>query len=212
MARITAIRTKLAELFPEAVCALQFHNPLELLIATILSAQCTDARVNLVTRDLFVKHRSVEDFANMPQAVLEQEIHSTGFFRNKAKNIIACCQKLIANHGGEVPAVMDQLVQLPGVGRKTANCVMGNGFGIATGVVVDTHVQRLSHRLGLVPESIMDPGKIEQKLMQLIPQKEWIVFSHRLMRHGRQTCNARRPDCSNCSLAELCPQNGVQTH
>lgn len=211
LARIVSIRTKLTELFSDAECALHFRNPLELLIATILSAQCTDVRVNQVTQELFKKYRSAEDFANVPQAVLEQEIHSTGFFRNKAKNIIACCQELITHYDGEVPAVMEQLVRLPGVGRKTANCVMGNGFGEATGVVVDTHVQRLSRRLGLVPESMTDPVKIERELMRLIPQEEWITFSHRLILHGRKTCNARRPDCSHCPLAEQCPRNGVQT-
>lgn len=207
--RAAAIHSRLAEEFPEAACALSFRNPLELLIATILSAQCTDARVNLVTPGLFERHPTAQDFADTPQEILENEIRSTGFYRNKAKNIIACCRMLIDRHQGEVPADMEALVALPGVGRKTANCVLGNGFGMASGVVVDTHVIRLSRRMGLVPESETDAVRIEKVLMDLIPQKDWILFSHRLMLHGRRTCTARSPGCERCTVSELCPKKPI---
>ena len=202
--RVAAIDERLAEEFPEAACALQFESPLQLLVATILSAQCTDVRVNMVTPTLFAEFPTARDFADVPQEVLEDRIHSTGFFRNKAKNIIATCREIVRHHGGEVPADFDLLTSLPGVGRKTANCVLGNGFGIAEGFVVDTHVIRLSRRLGLVPPDEKNPERIEAVLTQLVPQEHWIRFSHELILHGRRTCNARRPDCEHCCIAEWC--------
>jgi endonuclease-3 len=197
----------LAEEYPDAECALRFKSPLELLIATILSAQCTDVRVNLVTKDLFRRYRSAKDYANADLAELEGQIKSTGFFRNKAKNIQACCRSLAEDHGGKVPAELDQLVKLPGVGRKTANVVLGTAFEIASGVVVDTHVSRLSGRLGLTRHK--DPVKIEQDLMRLLPSTEWVAFSHRLIHHGRRICIARRPKCDACHLQGVCPRIGV---
>ena len=194
--------------YPDAECALVHDSPLELLIATILSAQCTDARVNIVTESLFRKYRKAEDFARAPLKQLEKEVKTTGFFRNKAKNIKGCCQKLVDEHGGEVPKDLDSLVQLPGVGRKTANVVLGTAFGISSGVVVDTHVTRLSHRLGLTTSS--DAVKIERDLMTQLPKKEWVDFSHRMIHHGRRICVARRPKCSQCSLAKICPRVGVE--
>jgi endonuclease-3 len=196
--------------YPDAHCSLDYRTPLELLIATILSAQCTDVRVNLVTPGLFRHYRSAQDFAQAPTAKLEQEIKSTGFFRNKAKSIQGCCRKLVDDYGGQVPQELDQLVQLPGVGRKTANVVLGSGFGIPSGVVVDTHVTRLAQRLGLTTAT--DAVKIEQDLMQQLPKKEWIGFSHRLIWHGRQVCVARKPRCSACVLSKVCPRIGVTSH
>jgi endonuclease-3 len=193
--------------YPAAECALVHDNPLELLIATILSAQCTDERVNIVTKELFQKYGTAEDFARAPLADLERAIQSTGFFRNKAKNIKGCCQQLVEQHGGEVPRDLEALVVLPGVGRKTANVVLGTAFGIPSGVVVDTHVTRLSQRLGLTRHT--DAVKIEQDLMNLLPRKEWIDFSHRLIHHGRRICIARRPKCEQCVLAKWCPRIGV---
>ena len=193
--------------YPDATCALTHDSPLELLIATILSAQCTDTRVNLVTNDLFRKYRTASQFARMRLPTLERAIQSTGFFRNKAKNIKACCQQLAESYHGEVPQDMDALVQLPGVGRKTANVVLGTAYGLATGVVVDTHVSRLSQRLGLSSEK--DPVKIEADLMELLPRKEWIDFSHRMIHHGRQVCSARKPRCDSCSMTKFCPKMGV---
>ncbi|HEY6563800.1 MAG TPA: endonuclease III [Pirellulaceae bacterium] len=193
--------------YVDAECALRHSNPLQLLIATILSAQCTDERVNLVTRTLFSKYRTARDFAACPQAELEEAIRSTGFFRNKAKHIRACCEVLVREHGGEVPAELDALVKLPGIGRKTANVVLGTAYGLATGVVVDTHVMRLSRRLGLTRHR--DPVKIEQDLMQALPTKEWVNFSHRLIHHGRRICQARRPRCEVCGLTDICPKLGV---
>jgi endonuclease-3 len=204
-----AVAHGLAELYPEAHCALNFSNPLELLIATILSAQCTDERVNIVTRDLFRKYRSAQDFADAPLADIEKLIHSAGFYRNKAKNIKACCQGLVENHGGEVPQELAALVVLAGVGRKTANVVLGTAFGIPSGVVVDTHVTRLTNRLGLTKQT--DAVKIEQDLIRLLPPEEWIDFSHRLIWHGRRVCQARKPLCAECKLAEICPKIGVVT-
>ena len=201
------VDARLAKSYPDATCALVHHSPLELLIATILSAQCTDQRVNLVTRELFQKYRTAEDFARVPLPRLEKAIQSTGFFRNKAKNIKACCQALVDEYDGEVPAGMEALVALPGIGRKTANVVLGTAFGLATGVVVDTHVGRLSRRLGLSSEQ--DAVKVEADLMQLLPQKSWIDFSHRMIHHGRQVCGARKPLCDDCGLAKICPQVGV---
>lgn len=208
-ARNHAVRVarKLASMYPVAECALVHESPLELLVATILSAQCTDVRVNIVTKELFQKYRTAADFARMPLAKLEQAIKSTGFFRNKAKNIKACCQALVEQHGGEVPRDLESLVVLPGVGRKTANVVLGTAFGIPSGVVVDTHVTRLSNRLGLTEQK--DAVKIEKDLMRELPPKEWIAFSHRLILHGRQVCAARKPLCDSCRLADLCPRIGV---
>ena len=197
----------LAATYPEAECALHHENPLQLLIATILSAQCTDARVNMVTPALFAKYPTAADFAEAPQEEVEQVIQSTGFFRSKAKNIRACCRDLVDKHGGEVPRDLESLVQLAGVGRKTANVVLGTAFGIASGVVVDTHVGRLSKRLGLTRAT--QPEKIEQDLMALLPKSEWVDFSHRMIHHGRQICMARKPRCGECPLNAECPKIGV---
>jgi endonuclease III len=207
-ARLKKIIAALDHTYPEAHCELDHRNPLELLIATILSAQCTDRRVNIVTAELFKKYRSAADYANASLVELEQAIKSTGFFRNKAKNIQACCRKLLERHGGQVPRTMEELTQLDGVGRKTANVVLGNAFGINVGVVVDTHVARLSHRLGLTGQKT--PEKIERDLMALVPQKQWTRFSHWLIWHGRRRCDARKPDCGNCEIKSLCPQIGVK--
>lgn len=198
---------RLKKAYPEAVCALQFQTPLQLLVATILSAQCTDVRVNLVTKDLFRKYPDAQAFAAARPHELERAIQSTGFFRNKAKNIKACCTTLVGEHDGQVPQQLDALVKLPGVGRKTANVVLGTAFGIPTGVVVDTHVARLSQRLGLTRHK--DPVKIERDLMAELPKREWIGFSHRMIAHGRQICVARKPKCEVCPLAEICPKIGV---
>jgi endonuclease-3 len=195
--------------YPVAECALVHDSPLELLIATILSAQCTDERVNIVTKELFRKYRSAEAFAQAPIGDLEKAVQSTGFFRNKAKNIKACCQQLVDRYDGQVPQDMNALVELPGIGRKTANVVLGTAFGIASGVVVDTHVTRLSQRLGVTENT--DAVKIEQDLIAQLPRKEWIEFSHRLIHHGRRVCVARRPRCSKCVLAKWCPRIGVTT-
>jgi endonuclease III len=189
--------------YPNAHCELDHANPLELLVATILSAQCTDKQVNIVTADLFRKYRAAGDYAHAPLAELEQDVRRIGLYRNKAKNIQAACRTLIERHNGGVPKMMDELVALDGVGRKTANVVLGNAFGINVGVVVDTHVARLSQRLGLTKE--MDPVKIEQALMKLVPQADWAQFSHWLIWHGRRRCSARKPDCAGCELKELCP-------
>jgi endonuclease-3 len=207
-ARIKKIITALDRTYPEAKCELRHSKPLELLIATILSAQCTDKRVNIVAKDLFKKYRSAADYANASLAELEQAIRTTGFFRNKAKNIRACCRKLVERHAGKVPQTMEELTQLDGVGRKTANVVLGNAFGINAGVVVDTHVARLSQRLGLTKQK--DPEKIERELMQLVPQKQWTLFSHWLIWHGRRRCSARKPDCDHCEVKKLCPQIGIK--
>ena len=206
-ARLKKVIAALDRTYPQAHCELDHADPLQLLIATILSAQCTDKRVNLVTKELFKKCRSAADYANAPLAELEQAVKSTGFFRNKAKNIQACCRKLIERHGGKVPRTMEELTQLDGVGRKTANVVLGNAFGINVGVVVDTHVMRLSQRLGLTKQKT--PEKIELELMALVPQKQWTRFSHWLIWHGRRRCDARRPDCAHCEIKKLCPLFGV---
>jgi endonuclease-3 len=207
-ARLKKIIAALDRAYPDAHCELNHANPLQLLVATILSAQCTDKRVNIVTRELFKKYRSASDFANAPLAELEQAIKSTGFFRNKGKNIQACCRKLIVRHVGKVPRTMEELTQLDGVGRKTANVVLGNAFDINVGVVVDTHVTRLSRRLGLTKQKT--PEKIELELMALVPQKQWTLFSHWLIWHGRRRCAARRPDCEGCEIRKLCPQIGLK--
>lgn len=193
--------------YPDAECALRFETPLQLLVATILSAQCTDARVNLVTKDLFKKYPTAGSLAKARLPTLEKAVQSTGFFRNKAKNIKACCEKLVELYDGEVPQELDLLVELPGVGRKTANVVLGTAFGIASGVVVDTHVGRISRRLGLTEEK--DPVKVERDLEQVLARKEWVDYSHRMIHHGRQVCNARKPDCDACSMNKFCPRIGV---
>jgi endonuclease-3 len=196
----------LAKLYPDARCALDYQNPLQLLIATILSAQCTDVRVNMVTPALFARYPDAAAFANADQAELERMIQSTGFFRNKAKSIIACCKQIVEKHGGQVPATMEELTPLPGVGRKTANVILGNAFDVP-GITVDTHVGRLSRRMGLTTEE--HPEKVERDLMKVIPKKEWTMFSHRMIFHGRQVCFARKPNCDGCMLNKICPRVGV---
>jgi len=205
--RVKKILAVLRETYPDAHCELNYSNPLELLIATILSAQCTDKRVNLVTADLFKKYRSAADYANAPATELEQAIKSTGFFRNKTKSIRQCCRTILERHHGEVPRTMEELTELGGVGRKTANVVLGNAFNVNVGVVVDTHVARLAQRLGLTREK--DPQKIELQLMELVPQNQWTMLSHWLIWHGRRRCYARTPDCANCEIQDLCPRIGV---
>jgi endonuclease-3 len=205
--RVGPINAALAELYPEAVCALHFENPLQLLVATILSAQCTDARVNLVTPALFERYKTAQDFATCDIADLEQLIKSTGFFRNKAKNIRGCCQAIVEKFNGNVPQTLDELVGLPGIGRKTANVVLGNAFE-TPGITVDTHVGRLSRRMGLTRHQ--DPVKVEYSLMEIVPQAEWTNFSHRLILHGRNVCIARKPRCETCAVAALCPKVGVK--
>jgi endonuclease-3 len=197
---------ELARLYPEVKSALDFRDPLQLLVATILSAQCTDARVNRVTPALFARYPDAAAFATARPRELQKLIHSTGFYRNKARNIIGCCRALVDHHDGRVPDSLDELVPLPGVGRKTANVVLGNAFGVP-GIPVDTHVGRLSRRLGLTTHT--DPVKVERDLMAVLPRKEWVVFSHRMMRHGRLVCHARRPKCDQCTLARFCPRVGV---
>jgi endonuclease-3 len=201
--RTKKIIAGLRKAYPNAHCELNYSSPLELLVATILSAQCTDKRVNLVTRELFKNYHTARDYAEAPLADLEQAIKTAGFFRNKAKNIQACCRKLVEKHGGEVPRTMDELTHLDGVGRKTANVVLGNAFDINEGVVVDTHVGRLSTRLGLTKET--NPEKVEQNLMKLVPREQWTLFSHWLIWHGRRRCDARKPDCTACEIRVLCP-------
>jgi endonuclease-3 len=202
-ARVREILRRLRETYPVARTALNFRTPLELLVATILSAQCTDERVNRVTAELFRKYRTAADYAAAPVRELERLIRPTGYYRNKARAIKAACQKLVADFGGEVPATMEELLTLPGVARKTANVVLQNAFGIPSGIVVDTHVLRVARRLGLTTHT--DRDKVERDLMGLIPRQEWIAFSHRLILHGRQTCRARRPLCGQCVLQTLCP-------
>ena len=206
--RAREVATLLAREYADAECALVHETPFELLIATILSAQCTDERVNIVTKDLFAKYPTPAALAAVPIKRLEKLIQSTGFFRNKARNIHECCVKLVEEHGGQVPKDLDELVHLPGVGRKTANVVLGTAFGIATGVVVDTHVTRLSQRLGLTEYE--DAVKIERDLIKQLPRDEWIDFSHRMIWHGRRVCKARRPLCGSCILEKICPKIGVE--
>ncbi len=194
---------------PDAHCALNHSSAFELLIATILSAQCTDERVNIVTGDLFRKYRRPEDYLKVPAVELQQDVRTTGFFRNKTKSIQGACKMLLEEFGGEVPRTMDELLRLPGVARKTANVVLGVAYGIAAGVVVDTHVSRLSHRLRLTRQK--DAGKIEQDLMELVPRKDWIIFSHLLIFHGRRVCKARRPLCEECVVEKLCPSSSLKT-
>lgn len=207
--RTAEIIKRLKKAYPDAHCALNHTSPFELLIATILSAQCTDERVNIVTADLFRKYRGPEDFVRVSQEELERDIHSTGFFRNKAKNIKAASQRLIEVYGGQIPQSMEEILTLGGVARKTGNVVLGNAFGIASGVVVDTHVSRLSQRLGLTDEKT--PEKIELDLQELVPKRHWVMFSHWLIFHGRQVCNARKPKCYECVLADICPSFDVFT-
>ncbi|MEZ5306675.1 MAG: endonuclease III [Pyrinomonadaceae bacterium] len=199
---------RLAKMYPDAHCALNHTTPFELLIATILSAQCTDERVNIVTADLFRKYKGPKDLSEAEQSELEEDVRSTGFFRNKAKSIRGASERIMSEFGGEVPKDMDQLLSLPGVARKTANVVLGNAFNIASGVVVDTHVKRLSFRLGLTTNTV--PEKVEIDLQKLVPEKHWVMFSHWLIYHGRQVCDARKPKCDECKLADICPRKGVK--
>jgi len=203
--RTNKIIRLLKKAYPDARCALDHSNPLELLIATILSAQCTDKRVNIVTADLFRKYRTAEDYIQVAQTELEKDIRSTGFFRNKAKSIQGACRIIHETYKGRVPDTIDELLALPGVARKTANVVLGTAFGITSGIVVDTHVSRLSQRLGLTDEK--QPEKIEQDLMSLVPRKDWIIFSHLLISHGRSICHARTPLCTECVVEKLCPSS-----
>jgi endonuclease-3 len=205
--RAGKINQLLKKAFPEADCPLEHTDPVQLLVATILSAQCTDARVNMVTPALFARYPDAQAFATARQPELEKLIHSTGFFRNKARNIIACCKGLVDKHGGRVPNTIEELTALPGIGRKTANVVLGHAHGVA-GIVVDTHVGRLSRRLALTVHT--DPNKIERDLMQLIPERDWSSFSMRLIYHGRKTCTARKPNCEQCPLSDVCPKVGVE--
>lgn len=205
--RVAQLVQVLPEVYPGAHCELDFRNPLELLVATILSAQCTDKRVNLVTPALFARFRTAKDYAKAPQEKLEGMIRSTGFFRNKAKSIRAAAAAIAAEHAGRVPETMAQLHALPGVGRKTANVVLGNGFGKDEGIVVDTHVARVSARLRITRQT--DPEKIEQDLMRLVPRKYWTLWSHWLIWHGRRRCFARRPDCRQCEILRLCPSGKI---
>ena len=205
--RVAQLVETLPGVYPNAHCELNFRNPLELLVATILSAQCTDKRVNLVTPTLFAKYRTARDYANASPATLERLIRSTGFFRSKTKSIRAAAAVIVAKHAGRVPDTMEKLRGLPGVGRKTANVVLGNAFAKEEGIVVDTHVARLSHRLRLTRQS--DPEKIEQDLMKLVPRPHWTNWSHWLIWHGRRRCFARRPDCRHCEIFRLCPSGKV---
>lgn len=201
--QIQTIIAELRALYPDARCSLDFTNPLELLVATQLAAQCTDERVNIVTKSLFQKYRTVEDYATVSQEELEQDIKSTGFYRNKAKNIRTAAQRILTDFNGEVPRTMPELLSLAGVARKTANVVMGNAFGIVEGFTVDTHVTRLSRLFGWTTNT--DPVKIEQDLMHIIPQEDWLDLSHLMIFHGRAICIARRPLCEQCALAPVCP-------
>ena len=201
--QVQASIAELRRLYPDAKCSLDFSTPLELLVATQLSAQCTDERVNIVTVDLFRKYRGAEDYATVSQEEFEQDIKSTGFYRNKAKNIRAATQLILSNFGGEVPRTMQELLTLPGVARKTANVVLGNAFGIIEGFVVDTHIGRLARRLGWTTNE--DPVKVEQDLMKIVPREDWLDLSHMLIYHGRAICQARSPQCEHCTLVTLCP-------
>ena len=203
--RAGKIIKRLKQAYPDARCSLNYSTPLELLIATILSAQCTDERVNAVTAELFQKYRGAEDYVNAAPAELEHAIHSTGFFRNKAKAIQGACRMLLDEHGGRVPKTLEELIALPGVARKTANVVLGNAYGIASGVVVDTHVSRVSQRLRLTMHE--QPEKIERDLIELVPRADWIIFPHLLIAHGRAVCKARTPLCAECPVEPLCPSS-----
>lgn len=205
--RVKKILPVLKKMYPQARCSLDHAKPLELLVATILSAQCTDERVNIVTKTLFKKYRDAGAYAAVPQEELERDIQSTGFFRNKAKSIRAMAAALVEKHGGEVPRTMDELTALAGVGRKTANVVLGNAFGLNVGVTVDTHVTRLSQRLGLTKHT--DAVKIEQDLIPIVPQTDWALWSHLLIFHGRSICQARKPKCGECGVRDWCPRVDV---
>jgi len=200
--RVRAILGKLDEAYPQATCALEHKNPFQLLVATILSAQCTDQRVNMVTPALFEKYPTAKDLAYANTAELQNEIRTTGFFRNKAKSLIGASRRITKEFGGKVPQTMDELLTLPGVARKTANVVLGTAYGIAAGVVVDTHVQRVTQRLDLTKNT--EPRKIEEDLMRVIPREKWILFSHQIIWHGRRVCQARRPRCVECNLERIC--------
>lgn len=204
--RTPAILAELARLYPDAQTELDFQTPLQLMVAVMLSAQCTDKRVNLVTPALFARYRAAKDYADADRAELEGYIQSTGFYRNKAKNIQAACRTLVERHGGEVPRTLEELTALPGLGRKSANCVLGDAFGVP-GITVDTHVGRLARRLGLTTRT--DPVKVELDLMDLWPKESWTDASHRLILHGRRVCAARKPNCEVCTLAKHCPKVGV---
>lgn len=201
------IITLLKKRYPDARCTLNHKNPLELLIATILSAQCTDVRVNKVTKDLFKKYKQAEDYAGAKPEILENDIRSTGFYKNKARSIINCCKVIFEKYKGKVPATMEELVALGGIGRKTANVILGNAFGIP-GITVDTHVKRVAYRLALTKNQ--DPVKIEYDLIEMVPKKEWTQFSHLIIFHGRYTCMARKPLCAECVVEGVCPQVGVK--
>jgi endonuclease III len=201
-ARVKKILATLDKMYPDVTCALHHSNAWELLVATILSAQCTDKRVNMVTPGLFKKYPTIHDFANVSQDELAQEIKSTGFFNNKARSVIGAAKKILSDFGGEIPQDIDKLLTVPGAARKTANVVLGTAFGIASGIVVDTHVQRISHRLDLTKET--EPVKIERDLMKIIPKEKWILFSHQIIHHGRALCVARNPKCAECMLNPLC--------
>ncbi len=208
--RAQEIYKRLEKAYPNATTELRWSNPLELLVATILSAQCTDERVNQVTERLFKKYRTAEDYANADPEQFQEEIRPTGFFRNKAKAIIGAAKMIVEQFGGKVPDNMDDLLKLPGVSRKTANVVLTAGFGIPSGIVVDTHVHRVAIRLGLVPKTEKNPAKVEQRLMELFDQDQWIEVSHALVLHGRYVCTARKPRCEDCILEDLCPKVGVE--
>src|SRR5579871_894179 len=201
-ARVTEILAGLDKMYPNVTCALHHNSAWELLVSTILSAQCTDKRVNEVTPGLFKKYPTIQDFASAKQEELAQDIRSTGFFNNKARSVSGAARKILSDFGGEIPREMDQLLTVPGAARKTANVVLGTAFGIASGVVVDTHVQRITHRLDLTKHS--DPKKIEQDLMKVIPKEKWILFSHQIIHHGRALCIARKPKCAGCRLNPVC--------
>ena len=205
--RTRQIVQRLKKAYPDAHCELHHRNSLELLMATILSAQCTDERVNKVTPALFARCRTAKEYAEISTVELEGLIRTTGFFRAKAKSILGCAQALLARHQGEVPRTMEELHRLPGVGRKTANVVLGNAFNLAEGIVVDTHVGRLSRRMGLTRHH--DPVKVEQALIRIVPKEDWTLFSHLLIWHGRRRCSARKPDCTHCEIQNLCPKRGV---
>jgi endonuclease-3 len=199
---VAEILSRLATMYPDATCALVHHDPWELLVATILSAQCTDKRVNEVTPGLFAKYPTPADFAAVRPEVLAQDIRSTGFFNNKAKSVVGAARRVVSEFGGKVPCTMEDMLTIPGAARKTANVVLGTAYGIASGIVVDTHVQRISARLDLTKE--IDPVKIEQDLVKIIPREQWIVFAHRIILHGRAVCQARSPKCGTCELSSLC--------
>ncbi len=207
--RVKQIIRLLKRAYPDAKCSLNHSNAFELLIATILSAQCTDERVNIVTADLFRKYRKPEDYLKVSEKELQKDIRTTGFFRNKTKSIQGTVKVLTESYGGEVPDTMEELLELPGVARKTANVVLGNAFGVKSGIVVDTHVTRLTHRLGLTEQKTAE--KIERDLIELVPKKDWVIFSHLLIYHGRKICKARNPSCAECVVEKLCPSSYLKT-